>query len=95
MNDDPALNENLNKVCTADYSESTKRQMALLSEKEISFELIESLLKYIKSKFLFCHVLGCRLAYMILESTDDDDYDNDLIEGYVVWRLAVFVFVLL
>ena len=51
MNDDPALNENLNKVCTADYSEATKRQMALLSEKEISFELIESLLKYIKSKF--------------------------------------------
>ena len=50
LNDDPALNENLNKVCTADYSDHTKRQMALLSEKDISFELIENLLKYIKSK---------------------------------------------
>ena len=50
LNDDPALNENLNKVCAADYTESTKRQMGLLSEKDISFELIENLLKYIKSK---------------------------------------------
>ena len=54
--DDPSLNENLNKVCTADYSENTKRQMALLSEKDISFELIENLLKYIKSRSIVATV---------------------------------------
>ena len=53
FNDDPALNENLNKVCAADYQENTKRQMALLSEKDVSFELIENLLKYIKSEMFF------------------------------------------
>ena len=51
FNDDPALNENLNKVCAPDYQENTKRQMGLLSEKDISFELVENLLKYIKSEW--------------------------------------------
>lgn len=38
----------LNKVCSPDYKPVTRDVMAHLSEREISFELIESLLKYIK-----------------------------------------------
>ena len=41
--------ENLNKMVSADYSVQTQNAVAQLSEKEISFELIEELLKYIKS----------------------------------------------
>ncbi|XP_049811286.1 dosage compensation regulator isoform X1 [Schistocerca nitens] len=40
--------ENLNKVISNEYSPQTRNAMAQLSEKEISFELIEGLLKYIK-----------------------------------------------
>ncbi|XP_072762492.1 dosage compensation regulator mle isoform X1 [Anoplolepis gracilipes] len=39
--------ENLNKVISNDYSIETKNAMAQLTEKEISFELIEALLTYI------------------------------------------------
>ncbi|XP_033322753.1 dosage compensation regulator mle isoform X1 [Megalopta genalis] len=42
--------ENLNKVVSSKYSIQTKNAMAQLSEKEISFELIEALLKYIKDQ---------------------------------------------
>ncbi|XP_043511200.1 dosage compensation regulator isoform X1 [Frieseomelitta varia] len=42
--------ENLNKVIDGNYSIQTKNAMAQLSEKEISFELIEVLLKYIKDQ---------------------------------------------
>ncbi|XP_031836743.1 dosage compensation regulator mle isoform X1 [Nomia melanderi] len=42
--------ENLNKVLSAEYSIQTKNAMAQLSEKEISFELIEALLRYIKDQ---------------------------------------------
>ncbi|GFW90885.1 ATP-dependent RNA helicase A protein [Trichonephila clavipes] len=40
--------ENLNKVIGDDYSPVTKEAMASLTEKELSFELIEALLSYIK-----------------------------------------------
>nr|XP_012139245.1 PREDICTED: dosage compensation regulator isoform X2 [Megachile rotundata] len=42
--------ENLNKVIDAHYSIQTKNAMAQLTEKEISFELIEALLSYIKDQ---------------------------------------------
>jgi len=42
--------ENLNKVICNNYSIETKNAMAQLTEKEISFELIEALLMYIKNK---------------------------------------------
>ena len=41
--------ENLNAVISEDYDLETKHSMALLSEKEICFELIVKLLEYIKS----------------------------------------------
>lgn len=40
--------ENLNKVINSQYSEQTKNAMANLTEKEVSFELMEALLTYIK-----------------------------------------------
>ncbi|XP_076619845.1 dosage compensation regulator mle isoform X1 [Colletes latitarsis] len=42
--------ENLNKVISEDYSVQTRNAMAQLTEKEISFELIEALLKYVKDQ---------------------------------------------
>ncbi|XP_014482341.1 PREDICTED: dosage compensation regulator isoform X2 [Dinoponera quadriceps] len=42
--------ENLNKVVDNKYSFQTKNAMAQLTEKEISFELIETLLQYIKGQ---------------------------------------------
>ena len=40
---------NLNKVCGDKYDASVRNSMALMSEKELSFELIEALLHYVKS----------------------------------------------
>ncbi|KAK0088841.1 hypothetical protein PV325_010438 [Microctonus aethiopoides] len=48
LNVDAEPEENLNRIVSSDYSEHTKNSMAQLSEKEISFELIEALLEYIK-----------------------------------------------
>ncbi|KAJ3661223.1 hypothetical protein Zmor_005629 [Zophobas morio] len=42
--------ENLNKVIDAKFSNQTKNAMARMNEKEVSFELMEALLKYIKSQ---------------------------------------------
>ena len=41
---------NLNKVCGNNFSPQTKAAMASMSESEVSFELIESLLLYIKAQ---------------------------------------------
>ncbi|XP_019699351.1 dosage compensation regulator isoform X2 [Harpegnathos saltator] len=48
LDSDP--DENLNKIIDNSYSLQTKNAMAQLTEKEISFELIEILLKYIKAQ---------------------------------------------
>lgn len=49
-NGEDAGEQNLNKVIGPDYSQQTKNAMAMLSESECSFELIETLLIHIKSK---------------------------------------------
>ncbi|XP_052841456.1 dosage compensation regulator-like isoform X1 [Drosophila gunungcola] len=41
---------NFNKVCEDKYSQKTRNAMAMLSESDVSFELLESLLVHIKSK---------------------------------------------
>lgn len=46
--EDMEKEENCNLMVSGDYSEATRRAMAMLNEKEMSFELIESLLRYIK-----------------------------------------------
>ena len=38
----------MNKQCGTDYSIQTKNAMSKMNEKELSFELIEALLHYIK-----------------------------------------------
>lgn len=43
------LQANCNLMCGPEYSAATKGSMALISEKETSFELVEALLKYIES----------------------------------------------
>ncbi|XP_051171646.1 dosage compensation regulator-like isoform X2 [Leptopilina boulardi] len=42
--------ENLNQIISDEYSNHTKNSMAQLTEKEISFELIEAILKYIRDQ---------------------------------------------
>lgn len=39
----------MNVVSTNEYSEQTKRSLAMLSEKDMSFELVEAILKYIET----------------------------------------------
>ncbi|KAH8277710.1 hypothetical protein KR018_003980 [Drosophila ironensis] len=41
---------NYNTICDEKYSQQTRNAMAMLSESDVSFELLESLLVYIKSK---------------------------------------------
>ncbi|XP_017045660.2 dosage compensation regulator isoform X1 [Drosophila ficusphila] len=41
---------NFNKVCEDKYSQKTRNAMAMLSESDVSFELLEALLVHIKSK---------------------------------------------
>ncbi|XP_062619282.1 ATP-dependent RNA helicase A-like isoform X1 [Saccostrea cucullata] len=41
--------ENCNLLVNNEYSEQTRRAMAMLNEKEMSFELIEALIRYIKT----------------------------------------------
>lgn len=49
-NGEDVTEQNLNKVIEPSYSQQTKNAMAMLSESECSFELIEALLVHIKSK---------------------------------------------
>ncbi|XP_069700585.1 dosage compensation regulator mle [Periplaneta americana] len=52
--------ENLNKVVSEEYSVQTRNAIAQLSEKEVSFELIEELLKYIKT----LNIAGAVLVFL-------------------------------
>lgn len=49
-NSDDADDQNLNKIIDAKYGPETKSAMAAMSESEVSFELIETILLYIKTK---------------------------------------------
>ncbi|XP_065360974.1 dosage compensation regulator [Calliphora vicina] len=49
-NGEDISDQNLNKVIDNSYSQQTKNAMAILSESECSFELMEALLLHIKSK---------------------------------------------
>jgi len=44
------IETNFNKVCEDKYSDKTRNAMAMLSESDVSFELLEALLVHIKSK---------------------------------------------
>ncbi|KAI4791514.1 hypothetical protein KUCAC02_033963 [Chaenocephalus aceratus] len=51
---------NCNVLCGPEYSAETKRSMALISEKETSFELVEALLRYIET----LQVAGAVLVFL-------------------------------
>ncbi|KAM8849935.1 ATP-dependent RNA helicase A isoform 2-T7 [Spinachia spinachia] len=51
---------NCNLICGSDYSPETKRSLALISEKETSFELVEALLRYIET----LQVAGAVLVFL-------------------------------
>ncbi|XP_036319042.1 dosage compensation regulator isoform X2 [Rhagoletis pomonella] len=59
-NGEDANDQNLNKICDPKYSQQTREAMAILSESECSFELIEALLIHIKSK----NVPGAVLVFL-------------------------------
>ena len=44
---DAEQEENCNLQVSSDYSDATRQALSVMNEKELSFELIESLLKYI------------------------------------------------
>lgn len=54
------LQTNCNLICGPDYSAETSRSMALINEKETSFELVEALLKYIET----LQVAGAVLVFL-------------------------------
>ncbi|CAK6980769.1 ATP-dependent RNA helicase A [Scomber scombrus] len=51
---------NCNVICGSDYSAETKRSMSQINEKEMSFELVEALLKYIET----LQVVGAVLIFL-------------------------------
>lgn len=55
-----SLQTNCNLICGPDYTAETKRSMALINEKETSFELVEALLKYIET----LQVAGAVLVFL-------------------------------
>lgn len=63
--------ENLNKIIDMQYSIQTKNVMAQLNEKEISFELIEALLGYIKKQSISGAILiflpGWNLIFALMK----------------------------
>lgn len=45
----PSLQTNCNVICGTEYTAETKHSMAQINEKEMSFELVEALLKYVET----------------------------------------------
>lgn len=55
-----SLQTNCNVICGPEYAAETKRSMAQINEKELSFELVEALLKYIET----LKVVGAVLIFL-------------------------------
>lgn len=75
-----AGDQNLNKVCDSSYSEQTKRAMAMLSESDCSFELVETLLVHIKSKNIPGAVLvflpGWNLIFALMKFLQNSQFGS-------------------
>lgn len=74
--------QNLNKVCLGNYSQQTKDAMSLLSETDCSFELIERLLVYIKSKNIPGAILiflpGWKLIFALMKYLQNSQFNSPL-----------------
>lgn len=74
--------QNLNKVCLGQYSQQTKDSMAMLSETDCSFELIEQLLAYIVSKNIPGSILiflpGWKLIFALMKYLQNSQFNNPM-----------------
>lgn len=65
------LQENCNVLLSNEYSDTTRRAMSLMNEKELNFELIEALLRYISELgepgSVLVFLPGWNLIFMLLK----------------------------
>ncbi|EDW36419.1 GL17788 [Drosophila persimilis] len=71
---------NCNKICEDKYSQQTRTAMGMLSESDVSFELIESLLLHIKSKNIPGAILvflpGWNLIFALMKFLQTSNHFN-------------------